>query len=468
MSIKTPAGSKYKQGTDHSVAKTNGVHNKQQTASMPRRKVAYIMSRFPKITETFILYEMLAVEQQGVAVEVYPLRRERTNVVHPEAVPMVERAHFQPLISLEILRTHLNFLRTKPGAYIGALGTLLRANLGSFRYFTGALALFPKAVHFAHLMQAEGVTHIHAHFASHPAAAAFVIHRLSGIPYSFTAHGSDLHRDRHMLREKVADAAFVVPISEYNRKIILDECEGQFGDNVIVIHCGVDTSVFQERTAPTPHALGNGPFNVLCIGTLHEVKGQTHLIEACRLLHERGIEVACHFAGDGPDLAALSKQAAEAGLAAHMHFHGRLKREEVIQLLHNADVVVTPSVPSSDGRREGIPVVLMEAMGSSVPVVASDLSGIPELVQDGQTGLLTPPGDAVAIANAVEKLYHHPALGQRFAQAGRDKVVNEFDLMCNAARLAEHFAPETATGKRDARRAPQQENGRAKPRRMKG
>jgi len=447
MSIKVPAGSKQKQSARHSAAKTNGVHNKPPaTASMPRRKVAYMMSRFPKITETFILYEMLAMEQQGVTVEVYPLRRERTNVVHPEAVPMVERAHFQPLISLPILRTHLNFLRKKPRAYVGALGSLLRANLGSFRYFTGALALFPKAVHFAHLMQSEGVTHIHAHFASHPAAAAYVIHRLSGIPYSFTAHGSDIHRDRHMLREKVADAAFVVPISEYNRKVILDECAGQFGDKVIVIHCGVDTSVFQERSAPTPYDQGNGPFSVLCIGTLHEVKGQTYLIEACRLLHERGIEVACHFAGDGPDLAALSKQAEAAGLAAHMHFHGRLKREEVIKLLHSADVVVTPSVPSSDGRREGIPVVLMEAMGSSVPVVASDLSGIPELVKDGQTGLLAPPGDAVAIANAVEKLYHHPELRQRFAQAGRHTVVNEFDLMLNAAQLAEHFTT-AATGK---------------------
>lgn len=425
-------------------AKANKIYSKPATAApRPRGKVAYMMSRFPKITETFILYEMLAVEQQGVAVEVFPLRREHTSVVHPEAVAFVERAHFQPLLSLPIIGAHLTFLRKKPLAYLGALGSLLRANLGSLRYFTGALALFPKAVYFAKQMEAEGVTHIHAHFASHPAAAAFVIHRLVEIPYSFTAHGSDLHRDRHMLREKVADAAFVVPISNYNQKIILDECDGQFSDKVMVIHCGVDTSVFQMRTTATPYAEGKGPFSVLCIGTLHEVKGQTYLIEACRLLRERGILIACHFAGDGPDLAALTQQAAQAGVSEQMHFHGRLTRDEVVRLLHQADAVATPSVPTKDGRREGIPVALMEAMGSGVPVVASNLSGIPELVEDGVGGLLAEPGDAVGLADALEKLYHAPELRQRFAKVGRDKVMHEFDLTINATLLAQQFSTKT-------------------------
>jgi glycosyltransferase involved in cell wall biosynthesis len=288
-------------------------------------------------------------------------------------------------------------------------------------------------------MAADGVEHVHAHFASHPAAAAYVIHRLTGIPYSFTAHGSDLHRDRHMLREKVAEAAFVVPISNYNRELILAECDGHYGDKVVVVHCGVDTSVFQARTAPTPHEQGQGPFRLLCIGTLHEVKGQTYLIEACQLLQKRGIEVDCHFAGDGPDLDALTAQAAAAGLTDRMHFHGRLTRGEIVQLLHSADVVVTPSVPSRDGRREGIPVALMEAMGSGVPVVASDLSGIPELVENDVCGLLAPPRDVDALADALERLYYDPALRRRLGEAGRDKVVREFDLFTNAALLAHHF-----------------------------
>lgn len=411
----------------------------QAQGKQSRGKVAYMMSRFPKITETFILYEMLAMEQQGVTVEVYPLRRERTKVVHPEAAAYVARAHFVPLLSWPIVKAHLHFLRHKPATYLKTLWALLRANWGSLRYFFGALALFPKAVYFARLMAAEEIDHIHAHFASHPAAAAFVIHRLVGIPYSFTAHGSDLHRDRHMLREKVEEAAFAVTISNYNRDIIVNECKGQMQDKVLVIHCGVDTQLFQPRTAPTPHERGKAPFTILCIGTLHEVKGQTYLIEACRLLQQQGIDFVCHFAGDGPDLDKLQKQAAQGGLADVIQFHGRLKREAIVALLHQADVVVAPSVPTRDGRREGIPVVLMEAMGSGVSVVSTRLSGIPELVAHGENGLLTEPGDVDALASALVRLYRDPALRQQFGQAGRDKVIGEFDLTTNAAQLAHYF-----------------------------
>ncbi|HEX6386109.1 MAG TPA: glycosyltransferase [Anaerolineae bacterium] len=409
-------------------------------------KVAYIMSRFPKITETFILYEMMAMERLGVPVEVYPFLREKTDVVHSEAEQYVERAHFGPfLLSRPILQAHLHYLRRQPRVYLDTLWTLLRANWGSARFFTRALALFPKAVYFARRMSDDGVTHVHAHFASHPAAAAFVVRRLADIPYSFTAHGSDLHRDRHMLPEKVAEAEFVVPISRYNQQMILDECGEQYRDKVVVVHCGVDTKVFKPRGAPTAHDRGEGPFTILCVGTLHEVKGQAYLIEACRLLKGEGITFICRFAGDGPDIEMLQRQAAEAGLAERVCFHGRLTREEVVELLAQADVLVAPSVPTSNGRREGIPVVLMEAMGSSVPVIASGISGIPELVEDGKCGFLVPPGDANRLAKAIEYLYHDPDLRRQFGRAGRQKVINEFDLYKNAAILARYFDLENKT-----------------------
>jgi glycosyltransferase involved in cell wall biosynthesis len=400
-------------------------------------RVAYMMSRFPKLTETFILYEMLAVQAQGVTVELFPLQRERTTVMHPEAAPLVARAHYQPLLSGAILRAQWHYLRRKPRAYLGALRDLLRANWGSARYFVGALAFFPKAVRFAQLMEAAGIDHLHAHFASHPAAMAFVIHRLTGIPYSFTAHGSDLHRDKHMLCQKVAEAAFVVTIARFNQEIFVAECGASARDKVRVIHCGVDTEAFQPRRAQPDLA---GPLQILCIGTLHEVKGQTHLIEACRLLRERGVEFVCRFVGDGPDEPMLRAQVAQAGLADAVHFEGRKTRQEVIALLNAADVVVAPSVPSRDKRREGIPVVLMEAMGAGVPVIASDLSGIPELVEHEVSGLLVPPGDAAAIASALERLAADPALRARLGQGGRDKVLREFDLATNAARLVELFS----------------------------
>ena len=403
-------------------------------------KVAYMMSRFPKLTETFILYEILAVEQQGVAVDLYPLLREKTEVMHPEAVPLVERAHFQPFFSGAIARANLRFFGRKPLVYVRTLWDLLRHTFGSVRFFVGAVGIFPKSVYFAQMMTEAGIDHIHAHFASHPAAAAFVIHRLTGIPYSFTAHGSDLHRDRHMLREKTAEAAFVVAISNFNREIIVRESGEAARPRVLIVHCGVDTSVFQPQAEAKPAADG---FNILCIGTLHEVKGQTHLIEACRLLKERGVPFVCHFVGDGPDRPMLTEQVERAGLQPQVCFHGRLARQDVVKQVQQAQVVVAPSVPSRDGRREGIPVVLIEAMSSGRPVVASRLSGIPELVDDQVNGLLTEPGDAAALADALQQLSTDLDLRQRLGQAGREKVASEFDLTTNAARLIRCFGGET-------------------------
>ncbi|MBC8353569.1 MAG: glycosyltransferase [Planctomycetes bacterium] len=259
-----------------------------ESASNKARRVAYLVSRFPKLTETFVLYEILAMQRMGIEVELFPLRRERTAVLHAEAQQVVDSARFTPLLlSWHIFWAHCYFIATRPWTYVATLGTVLRANAGSRRYLAGAIAYFPKAVLLAWRMQRLGIQHLHAHFASHPAAVAYVIHRLAGIPFSFTAHGSDLHRDRHMLREKVRAASSVVTISLYNRDIIANECGNDARDKVRVIHCGVDTSKFSYRSIETAFAHNAGPFKIVCTGTLHEVKGQSHLIDACRTLRER-------------------------------------------------------------------------------------------------------------------------------------------------------------------------------------
>jgi colanic acid/amylovoran biosynthesis glycosyltransferase len=166
-------------------------------------RIAYIMSRFPKLTETFILFEVVALEEQGVPVDLYPLLRENTRLMHREAERLVERAQYQPFISREIVRSQIRFLRHRPMAYVRALLDVVRGTFGSRNFLLGGLAIFPKVAHMARLMETSGVTHVHCHFANHPALAGFIIRRLTGIPYSFTAHGSDLHVDRHMLCTKV-------------------------------------------------------------------------------------------------------------------------------------------------------------------------------------------------------------------------------------------------------------------------
>jgi glycosyltransferase involved in cell wall biosynthesis len=240
-----------------------------------------------------------------------------------------------------------------------------------------------------------------------------------------------------MLKEKTAEAAFVVPISRFNRNVILQASGSAYEDKLKVVHCGVDTFKFQR---PAIHSNGHQGVKLVCVGTLHEVKGQTHLIEACRMLKARGRQFSCHFIGDGPDQDALTQQAQAAGLNGQVFFHGRLDQLAVLEHLHGADVLVAPSVPSKDGRREGIPVALMEAMACGLPVVSSRISGIPELVEDNLNGLLTEPGCAEEIANALEQLETRPGFRQWLGTAGRHKVEREFDLTNSATNLIDLFA----------------------------
>lgn len=399
------------------------------------------MSRFPKLTETFVLYEILAHEAAGVQVDVYPLLRHPAETMHPEAKAVVDRARYLPFLSSDIIRTQLRLLLRTPRIYLGTLWAVVRGTWGSLNFLVGGIAIYPKVAHAAQLMDAAGVTHVHCHFANHPALAGFMIHRLTGIPYSFTAHGSDLHMDRHMLREKVAEAAFVVPISEYNRELIVAECGGRWTEKLVVIHCGVDTDVFR----PPQRASGEGgALRIISIGTLHEVKGHRYLIEACRLLAEENVEFECRVIGDGQDRAALARQIRDARLDGMVVLEGNLTREQIAERLQTADVLVAPSVPTRSGKREGIPVVLMEAMSAGLPVVASRISGIPELVEDGRSGLLTPPRDAAALAAALRRLHDEPDTRRRLGSAGRATVRRDFDVHRNAARLRQRFVDRTA------------------------
>lgn len=400
------------------------------------RTVAYVVSHFPKLTETFVLYELLALEELGLRVELYPLLHRREPLVHPEAESPRARAHFEPFFSFAILRTNLRFLLRRPRAYLGALATVFFRTLGSRSYFVGGLAVFPKVAHAAEQMEHDGVEHVHCHFADHPAAAGLVIHRLTGIPYTFTAHGSDLHRDHRMLREKVAEAARVVTISDYNRRLILEECGEEFGDSVVVVRCGVDTDVFHPRHSE--RAAGR-PFQIVCVAGLEEVKGHRYLIDACHVLADHGIDFECRLVGSGSLRSKLERQVADRELDGRVIFEGPRKRAEVARVLSTADVAVCASVWTERGDREGIPLTLMEAMATGVPVVASDISGIPELVEPGHTGLLVPAGDEFALARAIRRLHDDPALGARLAAAARVTIEREFDVRKNAVRLARYL-----------------------------
>lgn len=399
-------------------------------------RVAYIMSRFPKLTETFVLYEMLAVERLGVQVEVYPLLRQRESTAHAEAEPLVARAHFHSFISLPVIAAQLNFLRRRPGAYVRTWWEVLRGTWGSWNFFIGALGILPKAVRFAYEMERQGIDHVHAHFANHPAVAALVIHRLTGIPFSFTAHAHDLHIERRMLGAKVRASKFAVTVSEFNRRLMLDECDVAAGGKIRIIHCGVDPDAF-----PDGHAADTGrPLEIVCVAALRELKGHRYLIEACHRLVERGVNFQCHLVGEGPLRPQIEAQIASLGLEHCVIVHGGLTRPDVMSMLAGSDVAVLTSVRTSSGRWEGIPVALMEAMAAGLPVIASDTSGIPELVEDGRTGTLVPPEDVDAIAGALESMAGDPKRAARMGAAGRERVLRDFNQQSSARELAALFA----------------------------
>src|SRR4051794_22574587 len=287
-------------------------------ASAEPLKVAYVMSRFPRLTETFILYEILALRRAGCTVEVYPLMRERTTrirpdgasvlrktvqllsraddpvLMHDDAVPVVATAHYGPLMSKAVLRANLRQLERAPRAYLGALGTLVRRNLGSLNLLLGGLGIFPRAVYMGAQMRRTGVTHVHAHFANHPAAAAFVIQRLYGLPFSFTGHGADLQVDQRMLREKVAEASFVRAISADGRRLMADHADPGSRDKIVVVPCGIDTASF--ASGPPAERVRDEVMTILCVATLYEVKGHPVLFDACAQLVERGRLIRCLLA----------------------------------------------------------------------------------------------------------------------------------------------------------------------------
>lgn len=408
--------------------------------------VAYMVSRFPKVSETFILYEMIELERLGVRVELFSLVREHEPMMQPGAAAFVERAHVIRPASLEVLAAQWFWLRRRPQRYLATWWAALWGNRGSRRFLVRALVVVPTAAAFARRMDRLGIDHVHAHWATHPALAAWTIGRLSGRSYSFTAHAHDIFVERAFLDRKLGDADFVITISEHNRRLLLG-WYGHLAERVAVIHCGVDTSVFRPRNAPLRDA--GEPLEVVSVATLQAQKGHAVLVEAVRSLVARGVELHVRFVGEGEERGPLEAAIRAAGLDGVIELVGRQPRERVAELVGAADVVVQPSIVLPDGKTEGIPVALMEAMASGVPVIATAVSGVPELVEDGVTGRLVPPGDAAALADALADLHADRAGNASMAEAGRLRVLDAFDLRTETRRLAERLLAAARRGRPD-------------------
>ncbi len=390
-------------------------------------KVGYVLKMYPRFSETFIVTELVQMQRLGVDLEVFSLR------------PPADGRFHASLAELRAPVTYLQHLGLRAGdvwqtlrdatADLGDLGghldELLRAEMRDAVH----------AVQIARAVKQRGITHLHAHFASVSAVVARLAARLAGITYSVTAHAKDIFHedvDPEQLRRILADASSVVTVSDFN----LDHLQATFGadaDRVRRVYNGINLDEF-GYSEPRDRA----PV-IAAVGRLVEKKGFEDLLDAAALLRDSGRSFRVDLVGVGQLEDELLDQIARLGLTEHVRMLGGLPQSEVVRIVGGATAFAAPCVVGADGNRDGLPTVLLEAMALGTPCVATPVTGIPEVLVDGVTGLLVPDRDPAALAAALGRLLDDTDLRTSLAKAARDLVESEFDTTRQARLVAECF-----------------------------
>ena len=383
-----------------------------------RHPLGVLVKIYPKLSETFILEEILGLERLGLALRLYALGPATDAITHPAVarvraplvvVPTSVRSHAR-----EFATRHARLLRAAPLRYLATLAFALgRGRRG--------LHDLMRAGWLAVQLRDDGVEHLHSHFISAPADIAELVSRLSALPFSVSAHAKDIYLSEPAeLQRKLLAARFTVTCTEINRQVLATIAPQA---PVHRMYHGVDHALFH----PTQRALAVGAPLIVSVGRLRAKKGLDNLIDACALLRQRGQAFACEIVGYGEEQARLQAQIDRLGLTDQVRLVGKLAREQVIERYAHAAVYVQPSRIAADGDRDGIPNVLLEAMAMGLPVVASRVSGIPELVGDGDNGLLVEADQPAALADAITRLLKQPALCASLGCRARATVTELFD-----------------------------------------
>ena len=400
--------------------------------------IAYIVQKFPNLTITFVYREIQALRARGMEIATFSIWKPRRDELSQEAVGLMEGTFYVfPLNVPHFLGAHLYYLLARPLKYIGTLLLLWRQPGEGVRGRFRLLYRFAEAVYLAKEMERQKVRHIHAAFASNPATLALIISRLTGISFSFAAHAYGVFAAPVLLRQKLMAAKFVIASTRYNKGYLAAQFPDIPMDKVRVIYHGVSLQHFQPGGRK-----GDGRPMILCVAQFREKKGLPFLVQACRILKAKGHDFECCIVGDGAQRTYLETLIEEYGLQDTVRLEGIVFQEKLRDYYRRADIFALPSVVASDGDRDGIPVSLIEAMAMGCPAVSTFVSGIPELVEDGWTGMLVPPGDAAALAKALQALLRDKGLRRRMGQASRDKVVRQFNIEDSVAQVASLFAEE--------------------------
>ncbi len=393
-----------------------------------KRPVAYLTGQYPRATDTFIQREVAALRALGLKVETCSIRR--SSAAHLVGVEQRQEAAqtFHVLEAarnpLRLLGAHFTTFARAPRRYLGALWLALRTAPPGLKGAVYQAIYFAEAGLLAAHLRRVDARHLHNHIAEAAGSVAMLAAHMVAIPFSFTLHGPGIFMAPAYWRldAKIARASFVACISNFARAQAMLLAPPEQWDKLHIVHCGVDPA----RYRPTGRRRGK---RLLFVGRLAAVKGVAVLFEALKSLREHHPDLTLTLIGDGPERPALEGLANNHGLSGIVTFLGYRSQDDVAAALGAHDLFVLPSFA------EGVPVVLMEAMAAHLPVIATQVGGVSELVEHGRSGLLVAPGDVQALADALETLLEDPDLGAKMGAVGAEKVAGEFDSTTEAARL---------------------------------
>jgi glycosyltransferase involved in cell wall biosynthesis len=397
-------------------------------------RVGYVLKRYPRYSETFVVNEILAHEAAGHEIVIFPLRPPMDTHFQDAIARVRAPVDYVPSEAPKATKLwdELRAARDELPGLCGSLEDALSDDAVSLR----------QAVIVASRARRLGLEHLHAHFGTSATTVARLAGRFAGLPYSFTAHAKDIFHesvDPEDLARKIRDAGAVVTVSDFN----LAHLRGLHRRDATRIHRvynGLDLERFAFESPGDRRPL------VVGVGRLVEKKGFPVLIDACRILKERGTDFACRIIGTGDLKDALEARIAELGVGDRVELAGPRPQVEIIQEVRSAAVLAAPCIVGEDGNRDGLPTTLLEAMALGTPCVSTDVTGIPEVIRDGDTGLLVAQESAPELADALERLLRDAGLRERLAKNARALIESEFDVHRNAARVREAFRAAGADG----------------------
>src|SRR5436305_6797222 len=384
-------------------------------------RLGYLYSRYPVISQTFCDAEMLALERRGLKLEIGSIYPPLTSLRHEHISCLRAPIHYAP--PQEILK-----ISEKNAKMAGKWPRgLVDRHEQKYGPSVKAEQRARNALYFADLFARNGVDHFHVHFANRAAHTAIFLKEISGIPFSVTAHGQDFMKDLgndDLLREICAAAEFVAAETDYSRELLRQRCPDSAG-KIHRVYNGMDLTRFP---APNEEVSINQVPRIISIGRLVAFKGFEYLIDACADLARRGLEFNCEIIGDGPLRGDLEARIRKLNLSERVHLLGSLSQGAVLEKLRTAYIFALASVLATQGASDVFPTVIIEAMAAARPVVSTRLAGIPESVVHGETGLLVPPGDTMALAEALSRLIEDPKLRLHYGRAGRVRIEQHFRI----------------------------------------